>query len=728
MSCSRDKKLVLLSILLLLLIFPLSKKSSFPSEKSTLNATTAENTKILFLPSNQTDYTLNEISQFDTGYGYPVDVEVVDNLAFTVSSRGGLFIFNVSEPTQPVLIGSYDEPKNITENNYWSTYGGLAAGLAFKDNLIFLGDGLNGLVVLNVSDPTNPQKIGHCKDRPIPDVIVEGNYAFGRLLSSGIPIINISDPFNPVFITEIDDDVFSPGDVRDFYVEETILFVLSIDLVIIDISNPYHPVEISRMSEYGGFALSLTSDDLLYIVSSDVFSHDPNPNNLTIFNVTDPFIPQLISENIIVGIDDYVNGMYVDNFTIYISTIAAELNVLHLDNDSSVTFISSLPLSGVIGKFEIKSITYENDTISKRVYCANWNKGFQILDCINSSNLILLSEYDFGGQTKAVYVDGEYIYLLTEHDWPVNPTTLIILQQTGGENPELVGNYTFNEQYIRDVVVHEHFAFLAGSGLTILDLNDPSNPTVIGQYSEGFSSTRAICYDPHRELVFLGDYYRGYGILNVTDKTNPVLLSQGNPWDMSVSNIFLEGNLLFLADQKPYGSFGIIDTTTPIAPTYLHREEVNEAVFSLYAVDNLLYLSTDYTALIIYDISNLENPQLIGQLRTGWWFDGLELVVEDDLAYIAREANGLMIIDVHLPRKPQLLMTFRDHYAGLSYDVTVSDGTIYLADGWDGLEILELIPPAINEKLLSIIAILTPTIGLVIVTIIIVIQYKKKEV
>ena len=157
MSCSRDKKLVLLSIVLLL-IFPLTTKSNFIGENSTLNTATAERTKVLFLPSNQTDYALKESSQFDTGYGYPVDVEVVDNLAFTVAPRGGLFIFNVSDPVHPILIGSYDEPKNITEDNYWSTDGGLSSGLTFKDNLIFLGDGLNGLIILNVSNPTNPQK------------------------------------------------------------------------------------------------------------------------------------------------------------------------------------------------------------------------------------------------------------------------------------------------------------------------------------------------------------------------------------------------------------------------------------------------------------------------------------------------------------------------------------------------------------------------------------------
>ena len=722
MRLSRDKKVMFLSIILLLVVCPTIKQSHFFGEENILTST-AENSKVLFLPPNQTNYELKEINQFDTGYGYPVDVEMVGDLAFTCAPRGGLFIFNVSIPTQPVLIGSYDEPKNITEDNYWSVNGG-SAGLALKDDLLFLGDGLNGLVVLNISDPTYPQKIGYYSEGAVQDVLINGDYLY-TLSFPGIAILNISIPTSPTFVTKIIERNDDPSSILyEFIIQDNHLLALngSSGLIIYDITKPATPIEVSRTSFIPG-KLAI-KENLLFIITSPSY-YNSFISQLVVIDISNYSLPQLVKKQQISEIDDYINDLLVYNTTLFVG-VGTKLYAFELDAFFNSTFLSSITLGGLVRTFRVNH-SYQDSTDYVTVYCANANKGLQMLDYSNISHPLLLSEYDFGGQTKEVYVEEQYVYLLSEHDWPVSPTEFLILHRTEEQALELVGKYSFTEQHINEVVISGKYAYLAGNGLTILNLSNPTSLSVVGQYSEGCTYTEAICYDPTREVVFIGDTSRGFVTLNVTDKTNPVRLSSGNPWSMVISDLTLLGNLLILGDTNyENGGFGLIDMSDPINPVYLHHHIVSEMVKSLYVEDNILYLSTQYTALFIFDITNREEPERIGYLYTGWWFNGENLVIKDGLAFLAREANGLLVIDVHKPSNPKLLLTYRDWYAGISYDVCVTDDYIFLADGWDGLEIYQLVKTPITKTTIILLATFIPS-GILLVTGVFLLYQKKRK-
>ena len=79
--------------------------------------------------NNTTDYRIQKINQFDTGYGFILDFLIIDSLAFTITHRGELLIFDVSNYPQPLLVGTYNEPRNITEEYLWGNYGGFGNGL-----------------------------------------------------------------------------------------------------------------------------------------------------------------------------------------------------------------------------------------------------------------------------------------------------------------------------------------------------------------------------------------------------------------------------------------------------------------------------------------------------------------------------------------------------------------------------------------------------------------------
>jgi hypothetical protein len=89
--------------------------------------------------------------------------------------RGALHILDVSDPTNPALLGTY-----TTTAGY--------IGLAVSSQYAFLAEGIynasssdpvpNGLQVLDVSDPGNPVRIGQVAGINASSVAVSGNYAY----------------------------------------------------------------------------------------------------------------------------------------------------------------------------------------------------------------------------------------------------------------------------------------------------------------------------------------------------------------------------------------------------------------------------------------------------------------------------------------------------------------------------------------------------------------------
>ena len=73
------------------------------------------------------------------------DVEVVGRYVYAALSYG-LDILDVSDPTHPLPVGSYDNS-------------GRAYAVAVSGDYVYIA-GDTGLVVLDVSDPANPKRVG----------------------------------------------------------------------------------------------------------------------------------------------------------------------------------------------------------------------------------------------------------------------------------------------------------------------------------------------------------------------------------------------------------------------------------------------------------------------------------------------------------------------------------------------------------------------------------------
>jgi hypothetical protein len=182
--------------------------------------------------------------------GFVQDIQVVGTRAYLADgSSGTLRIVDVSNPDLPLPLGAAASIGNV-------------AGVEVRDGLAYLASGEGGLRIFNVTDPANPVPLGV--------VVLEGS-EFAQnidlvgqtayvITSSALLIIDVSDPSDPVVRTRVD-FVNSPSDggndvVVDggkAYVARLAGGVSGIDLAIWDVSSPGGN-GIAPVAEVSGFA------------------------------------------------------------------------------------------------------------------------------------------------------------------------------------------------------------------------------------------------------------------------------------------------------------------------------------------------------------------------------------------------------------------------------------------------------------------------------------------
>jgi hypothetical protein len=674
------------------------------------------------LPDEGLKYSLDKVGQYHDRYGAPTNIVVQRALAFVASRWGGLLIFNVSNPQQPILIGTFNEERMITKSEPWANF--LTNGIDVIDNLVLLADGNNGLLLINASDPAEPRLMGKY---PCEISYLKANENYAYIICKGtaqinygnvFQIIDISDAENPILVGEIN-QTQSGGFFHEPYISENVVYATSgHDLVTIDITNPYQPIEIASLNISGGN----------YITKVDNYLLVSKFTELKILNVSNPVNPILITT--FQTNADSICSITAINTTAFVADLDSQyiytINITDIVNPSQIGLISYYS-NGGLGNKDI-TLDYESQDF---LYCADFRLGLFCFDVTNKSQPELIGAFDTNCLAWALDVEGEYAYICSRRENPYYPSRLEIIDITNNSKPALVGKYDCLDDTIRDVKVSGGYAYLclAGEGLRILDVHDPTNPVVVGNYSNNFTVGffYNIWYDAESQLCYLPHPYYDLLIIDCSDPSQPTLLSTFETWQsFLLNNVFLENNVAYLTSFASPGEIAIVDISNPQQPVLLSQKKVGDVINDIYVKEGRAYLTGLYDPLIILDVSDPTTPELLSMFDNRWFY-GQGVAVEGSFAYIAQYVGGLRVVDVSNPKKPFEVAAIRDHYRGICWDVYVREGYIFIADGWDGLEIYQLVPPKISQRLILILSILPSIVGTGIVTFIAIMTIKRRK-
>ncbi|HET9451697.1 MAG TPA: hypothetical protein VFO83_12470, partial [Aggregicoccus sp.] len=174
------------------------------------------------------------------------DVFVTKGHAYVSVIRGGLFVFDLSNPAAPVLTQHQYDPSDNYFNAVWA-----------KGDALYVASGTTGVRVYDIgTDPAHPQfrtsrvsPQGNGEQRNIHTLHVDGNFLYAAAnLSGSVSIYDVTDPLSPVYAgdyrpTNFDAQRFyGPHDMRAF---EGHLYVNAWEfgLYVADVTNPASPAE-----------------------------------------------------------------------------------------------------------------------------------------------------------------------------------------------------------------------------------------------------------------------------------------------------------------------------------------------------------------------------------------------------------------------------------------------------------------------------------------------------
>ncbi len=310
-----------------------------------------------------------------------------------------------------------------------------------------------------------------------------------------------------------------------------------------------------------------------------------------------------------------------------------------------------------------------------------------------------------------------------------------------GQNIELVGHFSAT---VKSFSVQQDYAYLAADkeGLQIVDISDPTAPTLVGAYEirgalvrAAVSGTVAVALDnagkillfdvstptapvewgqytlpePGNQVVIAGDYAyipAGDSGLHIIDISTP-----GTPTEVGVyqtkgaAHVAVAGDYAYLSAND---LLHIINISNPGAPTAIrsYRPLGGGGARALVIEDDRLYLtiqvvigpSNARTYIKIFDLSDptvpipIESELPLDALEVGY---SPNLAVKDDKIYIP---SGLRMIDVSDPSRPIETGFYRQG----GDTIIAANDYVYLADSEKGLYIFKPQPVDIPQPSLNV--------------------------
>lgn len=220
-----------------------------------------------------------------------------------------------------------------------------------------------------------------------------------------------------------------------------------------------------------------------------------------------------------------------------------------------------------------------------------------------------------GGEPRSIVLTGNTAYISTVNHIGMGAADSIqirVIDVTNPITPKLIGmtyagyGYSLDKIILIDDLLYVNI--IAGdqyslSSLVIIDVSTPTQPQQIGRFeAEGTFGSFSV----EGDLVFITNSKKGLIVVDVTEKSKPVVHSE-----FSYSRM---GAIITLNDVAYVGTsegLAIIDISDPANPIIISELKATSYYRRMMLDNNKLYLASG-VGIEVVDISDVLNPQLLG--------------------------------------------------------------------------------------------------------------------
>jgi hypothetical protein len=362
----------------------------------------------------------------DVEYAWVSSVVLSGSYAYLPASGWLMHVIDVCDPTNPQRVGAYTIQGMGEAMVVWDPYACVAT--------------LSSLQMLDVSEPAHPQLLNACSTPGgwASRVTVAGEHAYLSCGAAGLQVFDIFEPRTP----QRWDRYVTNKNVTDVAVSGHNAFLLDAEggFMVFNISEPTSPIWAGSCSNAYGEVLAVAGD-YAYVVSSS--------EGLIAVNISNPSNPRRVSQYVAgtsAGRDISISGPYA-----YLARYSS-LDVIDISDPTNLQLAGSCPCRAAVGVA----------VSGQHVFVADYYLGLDVIDVSDPANPRRVG----GVPTRCgndVAVEGNRAYLASDYGG------LQVFDISDPANPQRVsGNSKYAHVY--GVQVHDGKVFLAAGadGLIIL--------------------------------------------------------------------------------------------------------------------------------------------------------------------------------------------------------------------------------------------------------------------
>lgn len=561
--------------------------------------------------------------------------------AYAAAGSGGVIIFDVSDPLEPTVVGVAGTP------------GFASDAVAFESGgvqYLYVADNDRGVRVLDVTELGGPKDLGfvNASGAPVPQ---------SRALSKSGDIIAIAEN--------------------------------AAGFSLISVANPAQPAVLAtRASEPVPQTFGSTPPILDVVVAGTNVYAAVHQQGIQSFDVTNPTIPTF-HEHLVTPVGLCANGcadvladLHLDGNSLFGAVTTAAFRVA-LDGSGGMTLDATLPTGGRIWRVNTTSshlwisaeagllafekaapsgtgplpFDGEGHGVARGVavaggvaYVAASARGLQTYSLADPAapelvNQILTSgtQSDVGAISVDLF-DG----LLVLND---GRGGAVLFDVSVPDAPVQAGAWQGNTDAVVSSELDGNTLFVCqtNSGLTSLDIADPSQPTVVGSLPAG---ALVGCND----FALLGSYLyvaagTGLGVIDVSDPTAPALagLTVLPPDDIFGSLAIYDGHVLATGVARDYeginnraNRLAVFDITSdPTAPALVFQSDKLPGATHVSVVGDKAFVTTG-AGVAVYDLRDVTAPVAEGTFATPGSAHALSF--SDAFGYVTQRGGGLLSV------------------------------------------------------------------------------------
>ncbi|MFH1843199.1 MAG: FlgD immunoglobulin-like domain containing protein [bacterium] len=573
--------------------------------------------------------------------GSAVDVAVFGNLAFVGDGEDGLQVLDITDPESVGVIGTLDTP-------------GYAWGVAVDGDWAYVGDGGVGVQVCDISDPTLPVITGVYNTPGMArGVAVAGDLVLVADGVTGLALVDVSDPTAPQLVGIHD----TPGSAIAVAVAGDLAYVADREsgLQIVDISDPTSPTSVGSYDTPDDTWAVAVDGDLVYLGDSG--------NGIVIVDASDPTLPVLLGaldtsgsvRGIQVAGDELLVAAYYQVLVLDVSNPTSPFIRHAIDTPGTVTRVASAGIhafavagSGggfislryrertdplLLGSISLPGPPLDLVVAGDYAFVADYTNGLAVVDISDPFNPIFIDTLVSLHQARTVCLAGDVAFIAMDN------RHLGVADISDPENPVHLSTWVA-PGLVRHALAVGDLLYVAcdAAGLLLLDITDPLIPVQVGQHPVAplHAAWRVTVAGDFAYLGVAGSV-GGVEVVDVSDPTNPVhaddFLAGTNKQFVVVS-----GDECFaMSVNLGFSFFASFDISDPSFTTSLDSYDVLGAGGPVVLGGDDAFVLDGNEGLMIFDIENAANLTLEQSVATGGGDGGL--AIAGDVAYVA-ETSG----------------------------------------------------------------------------------------